>query len=100
MRGLVRCDAPESVVTLLDRAEHGASSEIKRIAMKGLLRKLGVRMSRDRDPTDGPGWRDLIQRWKQSRRIRAAYEAAGVLLVSRPQDLLGKDWHPERRRRQ
>lgn len=100
LRGLVRCEDPKSIVALLDRAEHGASREIKLIAMKGLLRKLGVRMSRDRDPKDSAGWRDLIQRWKQSRRIRKAYAAAGERLVQRPQDLLGKDWHPERRGRQ
>ena len=100
LRGLARCDDPRSIVTLLDRAEHGATREIKLVAMKGLLRKLGVRMSRARDPKDRPGWRDLIQRWKQSRRVVAAYTAAGVRLVSRPQDLLGKDWHPERRGRQ
>ena len=99
LRGLVKCDDPNSVVTLLDRAEHGATLEIKRVAMKGLLRKLGVRMSASRDPQDGPGWRDLIQRWKESRRIQKAYADAGVRLISRPQDRLGKDWHPERRRR-
>ena len=99
LRGLVRCDDPMSIVTLLGRAEHGATREIKLVAMKGLLRKLGVRMSRDRDPKNARGWRDLIQLWKQSRRIRKAYTAAGVRLVSRPQDLLGKDWHPERRGR-
>ena len=100
LRGLVRCDDPKAIVTLLDRAEHGATREIKLVAMKGLLRKLGVRMSRDRDPKNAPGWRDLIQLWKQSRRIRVAYEAAGERLVHRPQDILGKDWHPERRGRQ
>ena len=99
LRGLVRCDDPKAIVALLERAEHGATRETKLIAMKGLLRKLGVKMSRDRDPKDGPGWRDLIQRWKQSRRIRKAYIGADKLgeLDSKPQDLLGKDWHPERR---
>ena len=97
LRGLVRCDDPKAIVALLDRAEHGASRETKLIAMKGLLRKFGVRISRDRDPKDGPGWRDLIQRWKQSWRVRDAYAAAGAKLVMRPQDILGKDWHPERR---
>jgi hypothetical protein len=97
LRGLVRCEDPMSIVALLDRAEHGGSRETKLIAMKGLLRKLGVRMSVDRDPKDGRGWRDLIQRWKGSRRVQTAYTAANVRLVSRPQDRLGKDWHPERR---
>ena len=100
LRGLVKCDDPKAIVALLDRAERGETREIKLVAMKGLLSKLGVRMSRDRDPKDGRRWRDLIQRWKQSWRIREAYAAAGVRLVSRPQDLLGKDWHPERRRGQ
>jgi len=99
LQGLVICDDPRAIVTLLDRAEHGASKETKRMAMKGLLRKLGVRMSRDRDPTNARKWRDLIERWKQSRRIRKAYDAAGVRLVRRPQDLLGRDRHPERRGR-
>ena len=97
LRGLVRCDDPNAIVALLDRAEHGASRETKLIAMKGLLRKLGARMSRDRDPSDGPNWRDLIQRWKRSWRIREAYTAADKRLVSRPQDIIGKDYHPERR---
>ncbi|MCP4375168.1 MAG: HEAT repeat domain-containing protein, partial [bacterium] len=70
LRGLVRCEDPTSIVTLLDRAENGDTNETKRIAMKGLLRKLGVRMSVDRDPKDGRGWRDLIQRWKESRRVQ------------------------------
>ncbi|MDP6545623.1 MAG: HEAT repeat domain-containing protein [Phycisphaerae bacterium] len=100
LRGLARCDDPKSIVTLLDRAEHGAGRETKLVAMKALLRKLGVRLSRDRDPKDDRGWRDLIQRWKQSRRIQKAYAAAGERLVQRPQDILGKDWHPERRGRQ
>ena len=100
LRGLVRCDDPKSIVTLMDRAEHGAGREIKMIAMKGLLKKLGVRISRERDPSDGPGWRDLIQRWKWDRRIRKAYAAANERLVHRPQDRLGKDYHPERRRGQ
>ena len=100
LSGLVRCDDPKAIVALLDRAEHGATREIKLVAMKGLLRKLGVRLSRDRDPKNARKWRDLIERWKQSRRIREAYDAAGVRLVKRPQDLLGKDWHPERRGRQ
>ncbi|MDP6634884.1 MAG: HEAT repeat domain-containing protein [Phycisphaerae bacterium] len=98
LRGLVKCEDPQSIVTLLERAEKGATREIKLVAMKGLLSKLGVRMSRERDPKDRAGWRDLIQRWKQSRRVRDAYAAAGKTLHSRPQDLLGKDWHPERRR--
>ncbi|MCP4374735.1 MAG: HEAT repeat domain-containing protein [bacterium] len=98
LRGLVRCEDPTSIVTLLDRAENGDTNETKRIAMKGLLRKLGVRMSVDRDPKDGRGWRDLIQRWKESRRVQAAYTSANVRLVSRPQDRMGEDWHPERRR--
>ncbi|MDP6045446.1 MAG: HEAT repeat domain-containing protein [Phycisphaerae bacterium] len=99
IRGLAKCDDPRSVVALLDRAEHGANGQIKLLAMEKLLDKLGVRISRDRDPKDDKGWRDLIQRWKQSRRIRKAYEQAGERLVSRPQDLIGKDWHPERRGR-
>ena len=100
LRGLVKSPEPISIVTLLDRAEHGATREIKLVAMKGLLSKLDVRISRERDPKDGRSWRDLIQRWKQGRRVQKAYAAAGVRLVQRPQDLMGKDWHPERRRRQ
>jgi HEAT repeat protein len=99
LRSLGKCASPQSIVTLLDRAEHGATNEIKLVAMTSLLSKLGVNISRDRDPKYDRGWRDLIQRWKQSRRIQEAYKAANKRLVSRPQDLMGKDWHPERRRR-
>ena len=96
-RGLERCDDPMAIVTLMDQAENGATLDVKRVAMKCLLSKLGVRISRDRDPKDDRGWRDLIQRWKTSRRVQAAYTKANVRWVSKPQDRLGKDWHPERR---
>jgi len=98
MRALARCDDPRSVVTLLDRAERGASNEIKLEAMTELLTKLGVRIALERHPKDDKGWRDLIQRWKESRRVQRAFEQAKATFVSRPQDKLGKDWHPERRR--
>jgi len=103
LRGMVRCNEPKTVVTLLKTAENGSSPEVKLVAMKALLRKFGMRISPERDPSkdhnDG-NWRDLIQRWKQSRRVRQAYADANEPLVDRPQDLIGKDWHPERRRRQ
>jgi len=98
IRGLAKCDDPRSIVALMDRAEKGATGEIKLLAMSKLLDKLNVRMSVDRDPRDARGWRDLIQRWKMSKRVRKAYEQAGERLISRPQDLIGKDWHPERRK--
>jgi hypothetical protein len=100
LRGLVKSPEPISIVTLLDRAENGTTNEIKRVAMKGLLKKLDVRIARERDPKYKRSWRDLIQLWKQSRRVQEAYKQAGVKLVQKPGDLMGKDWHPERRSRQ
>ncbi|MCP4377316.1 MAG: HEAT repeat domain-containing protein [bacterium] len=97
LHGLARCGDPRSVVALLDMAEHGSTRETKLAAMKCLLQKFGVRISEDRDPANDRSWRDLIQRWKQSRRVHSAYLAAGVKLVQRPQDIIGKDYHPERR---
>ncbi|MBT3201127.1 MAG: HEAT repeat domain-containing protein [Phycisphaerales bacterium] len=96
-RGLERCDDPMAIVALMEQAEKGATMDLKRVAMKCLLSKLGVRISRDRNPKDDRGWRDLIQRWKMSRRVQDAYSRANVRLVSKPQDFMGKDWHPERR---
>jgi len=104
IHGLAKCDDANAVITLLDRAENGSTFEIKRAAMISLLGKLRVKMALTRDPKDNKGWRDLIQRWKESRHIRAAFEEAGRLdelhRISRPQDRMGKDWHPERRGRQ
>lgn len=97
LRGVVRCNDPRAIVMLLETADKGSSRAVKMVAMKGLLRWFRGRIPKDRDPRDKPRWRDLIQRWKGDSRVRAAYAAAGVELVQRPQDRIGKDWHPERR---
>lgn len=97
LRGLVKCDDPRSVVVLLETAEEDKSVSIKRQAMKCMLWKFDGNVRRTRDPRDERMWRDLIQRWKWDGRVRAAYAAAGVPLIHRPQDVVGRDWHPERR---
>jgi HEAT repeat protein len=99
IRALAKCDDPRSIVTLMGRAEHGVTSDIKLEAMTELLTKLGVRIALERNPKDDKGWRDLIQRWKESRRVQKAFDLAEEKVISRPQDKLGKDWHPERRNR-
>ena len=65
--------------------------------MKGLLRRYGIKIRKTHDPSNEAAWRNVVQLWKQNRLIRDAYAAAGVRLIDRPQDLSGKDWHPERR---
>ena len=96
VRGLARCDDPRSIVVLLETADKDNSGNIKLVAMKGLLRKFAGRKADRRDPSDEAGWRDLIQRWKWDERVRNAYAAAGVPLIDRPKDIIGKVWHPER----
>ena len=91
LRGIFRCDDPRAVVMLLKTAEKGGSSDVKMVAMKGLLRWYGGRVPEKRDPDKKASWRDLIQRWKQDGRVRAAYAAAGARLVDQPQDIIGKE---------
>jgi len=91
LRGIFRCDDPRAVVTLLTTAEKGGSRDVKMVAMKSLLRWYGGTIPEDRDPNKEASWRDLIQRWKQDGRVRAAYAAAGARLVDRPQDIIGKE---------
>lgn len=99
LRGLVRCDDPRAIVTLLETAaDETRSRAVQMVAMKALLRKFGAGLSKKRDPDKKASWRDLIQRWKGYRRVRDAYAAAGVRLVDRPQDIIGKDYHPERKK--
>ncbi len=98
LRGLARCDDPRAIVWLLETAEKGSSRDVKLVAMKGLLRKFRCRLSKDRDPSDEANWRDLIQLWKRPKAVRDAYAAVPeVQLVDRPQDIIGKHYHPERR---
>ena len=96
LRGLARCEDPRAVVCLVQTAEFARSLEIKRQAMRSLMRKFSANIRKMRNPADVPRWRDLIQRWKWDQRIRDAYAAAGADLVDRPEHILGKDYHPER----
>ena len=96
LRGLARCEDPRAVVCILETAEKDEDSGIRLQAMKALLTKFKANIRVTRDPRNEAAWRDLIQRFKWDQRIRDAYAAAGVQLVDRPQDILGKDWHPER----
>lgn len=98
IRGLVRCKDPRATVVLLETADKGPGLEVKREAMKGFLRRYEVRLDESRrDPANDATWRDLIQRLKMNKRVRDDYAAAGVPIVDRPQDVLSKDAHPERR---
>lgn len=98
LRGLVKCDDNKAIVALLEAADKGSSRDVKMVAMKGLLRKFGARLSKRRDPDKEASWRDLIQRWKRYKRVRDAYAAERMPLNDRPQDLIGPDYHPERRK--
>jgi len=95
-RGLARCDDPRSIVVLLETADKSKRKGIRLQAMKSLLVKFKGKLSEKRDPGNEAVWRDLVQRFKWDQRVRDAYSAAGARLVDRPQDILGKDWHPER----
>lgn len=98
LRGLVKCDDPRAIVALLETAaDKDSSRAVKMVAMKGLLRKFGAGLSKKRDPDKEASWRDLIQRWKGYKRVREAYAAARMPLNDRPQDIIGPDYHPERR---
>jgi hypothetical protein len=94
LQGLARCDDPRAVVTLLETAESGASKNIKVAAMKALLRKYKGKLDEQRrSPDNEASWRDLVQRWKRTIPVMAAYKAAGVAINSRPQDVIGTDLH-------
>jgi hypothetical protein len=97
LRGLAKCDDPRSIVVLLETADKDPSKPIKLQAMKCMLWKFRANLRRTRDPANEALWRDLIQRWKWDGRVRRAYAAAGVPLIDRPQDIFGRDFHPERR---
>ena len=97
LRGLVSCHDPIAVVTLFEIASEGNSREVKLVAMKSLLRKYNGTPPKGADPKNQAVWRDLAQRWRRSFPIKDAYAAAGVELIDRPQDIIGHDYHPERR---
>jgi HEAT repeat protein len=97
IRGLAKCKDPRSIAILLETADKGPSTSIKLEAMRFLSWKFKANVRVMRDPRNQASWRDLIQRWKWDLRVRDAYAAAGVPLIDRPQDILGKDWHPARR---
>jgi HEAT repeat protein len=96
IRGLAKCKDPRSIVVLLETADKGPTQSIRLEAMRFLCWKFKANVRAMRDPDNEALWRDLIQRWKRDGRVRDAYAAASVPLVDRPQDILGKDWHPER----
>jgi len=97
LRGLSKCKDPRSIVVLLETADKGKTKRVRLQAMKFLSWKFKANVRAMRDPGYVPGWKDLIQRWKWDLRVRDAYAAAGAELIDRPQDILGRDWHPERR---
>lgn len=96
VRGLAKCDDPRSIAFLLETAEEASSRDVRHEAMRFLMRQFGGNLRSSRDPRNVPAWKDMIQRWKRDQRVRQAYAAAGIKLVDRPQDILGKDFHPER----
>ncbi len=98
LRGLGRCDDPRSFVVLLDLAERGGTIEIQRQAAGALAGKLGARLDGRHDPRNPTVWRDLLQRFRRIEAVRKAHAELSVPLVDRPQDRLGPDRHPERRR--
>ena len=97
LRGLARCADPRSAAVLLEAADKGKTLSIKRQAMKSFLVVFQGKLGEMRNPAETARWRDLIQRWKWDQRVRDSYQVAGIRLVDRPQDIIGKDYHPERR---
>jgi HEAT repeat protein len=98
LRGLRRCDDPRAFVVLLDVAERGDTIEMQRQAAAALAGKLGARLDGRHDPSNPPVWRDLLQRFRRIEAVRKAHAELSAPLADRPQDLLGTDSHPERRR--
>jgi len=86
LRGLVDCDDPRAIVTMVETAGNNASYEIKLQAAKSALRKAGGRLLPGRNPDNDVLWRELIQRLKSDQRIRLAYAAAGAPLIDHPED--------------
>ncbi|GEM_PF-2378185 len=86
LRGLVDCDDPRAIVTMVETAGKNASYEVKLQAAKSALRKAGGRLLPGRNPDNDVLWRELIQRLKRDQRIRLAYAAAGTQLIDNPAD--------------
>jgi hypothetical protein len=76
---------PHAVVALLQNAEGHRSMTVRRLAMKHLVRKVGLRTWRELDPTSRD-WAGLVESIKAQKRIQDAYAACGVALQRRPQD--------------
>ena len=89
LRGLVPCEAPQAVVTLIEvAADESAPNKVRFQAGKSALAKAGGKLNPDRRPENKALWRDLIQRLKNDQRVRRAYGDAGVKLVDHSNDIV------------
>jgi len=89
LRGLVPCDAPIAVVTLIEIAgDESIPNEVRLQAGKSMLAKAGGKLNPDRRPENRALWRDLVQRLKNDKRTRDKYSAAGVKLVNHPDHIV------------
>jgi len=93
---LAACDAPMAIVALLEAGAKGRGDEVRMVAMRSLLRKYEGKVPDKVSPSDERKWRDLLQRWRRFDKIKDAYAAAGVELIDRPGDIIGRDHHPDR----
>ena len=97
LRGLVPCDDPLAIVTMIETAGNpNVPKDIRYQAAKSALRKAGGRLIPGRNPDNDALWRDQIQRMKMDQRIVRAYRAAGVPLVSHPEDIIEPNRHGRR----
>ena len=85
--GLGMNPAPEAVVALLENAEKHPSPNIRKMAMKQLVAKLGLRIWREMDPTSRD-WAGLVEHMKNQKLVQDSYLACGATLQHRPQDVM------------
>jgi hypothetical protein len=83
--GLGMNPSPEAVVALLENAEKHPSPNIRKMAMKQLVGKLGLRIWREMDPTSRE-WAGLVEHMKSQKLVQDSYLACGAALERRPQD--------------
>ena len=94
---LADCEVPIAIVALLEAGAKGNTAEVKMVAMRSLLRKYEGKVPDSVAPDNQRRWKDLLQRWRRFDQIKDAYAKAGVELIDRPGDIIGREHHPDRR---
>lgn len=83
--GLEMNPSPDAMVALLENVEKNPSMATRKLAMRYMIGKIGVRLLREVDPLSRE-WAGLVQTMKNQKAIQDAYAACNVTLEHRPLD--------------